>query len=295
MAETTDAHRTIGNTAVSVGSPWLFFAVTFAITWGFWLAAIALGVRFDSLAGFGLLLLGLIGPGAAGVGFVYLVYDERGRTDFWNRLAQGRRIGVRWGLVILLLPVVVTLTAAVVDLLVGGAGAAWGEGVREFGANPMAILPALLFASLPPLLEEMGWRGYALDRLQLRWSALTASLLLGAVWAVWHLPLFFVEGSFQRESVGFATPGFWMFMVGIVALSVAFTWVYNHTARSTLAIILLHGWINFTAETVEVADAFYYGLWVALAVVLTAIWGSKTLRGAEAVPGPPGTRDADGS
>lgn len=290
-----DTYRTIGNTSVGVGNPWLFFAVTFAITWGFWLAAIALGVSFDTAAGAVLLLIGLSGPGAAGIGFVYLVYDERGRADFWNRVTQVRRIGVRWGFVILLLPLGVTAAAVLIDALLGGPGAAWGEGVREFSSNPSAILPALFFATLPPILEELGWRGYALDRLQLNWSALSASLLLGVVWATWHLPLFFIEGSFQREEVGFATLGFWLFMIGIVALSVAFTWVFNHTSRSTLGIILLHGWINFTAEAVAIGDIFYYSSWVLLAVILTVVWGAETLTRADEVPRPPVGAERDGS
>jgi uncharacterized protein len=285
MSETSNP--TIGNTSLSVGDPWLFFAVTFVLTWSFWLLTIALGLSFSSGTGVLLLLLGLLGPGIAGIGFVYLVYDERGRTDFWDRVKGIRRIGIRWSLVILLLPLVVTVTAAVVDMLLGGPGATWGEGVQEFGVTPLSILPALFFATLPPLLEELGWRGYALDRLQLNWSALSASLILGVVWAVWHLPLFFVEGSFQAESVGFGTAGFWLFMIGIVALSVAFTWVYNHTARSILGIILLHGWINFTAETIEVAEIFYYPHWVLLAVLLVVIWGPRTLTNAEDVPHPP--------
>ncbi|MFD1646000.1 CPBP family intramembrane glutamic endopeptidase [Haloarchaeobius litoreus] len=281
---------TADSTSSPAGNPWLFFAVTYAITWGFWLAAIALGLRFDSAAGLGVLLAGLTGPGIAGIGFVYLVYDEPGRTDFWNRLTQVRRIGVRWALVILLVPVVVTIVAAVVALVSGDVGATLGAGVQEFAVNPLAILPSLFFATLPPLLEELGWRGYALDRLQLNWSALSASLILGVVWAVWHLPLFFVGGSFQAESVGFGTPGFWLFMVGVVALSVAFTWVYNHTARSILAIILFHGWVNFVSEAIEVGDVFYYGHWVLLAVLVTAIWGAKTLTSADEVPRPPHSR-----
>ncbi|WP_435347166.1 CPBP family intramembrane glutamic endopeptidase [Haloarchaeobius sp. HRN-SO-5] len=285
MGETS--RSTLGDTSISTGNPWVFFGVTYAITWGFWLAAIALGLRFDSAAGLALLLLGLTGPGVAGIGFVYLVYDERGRADFWNRLTQVRRIGVKWFLVILSVPVAVTLVAAVADTLLGGPGAVLGEGVQEFGVNPLAILPALFFATLPPILEELGWRGYALDRLQLDWSALSASLILGVVWAVWHLPLFFIGGSFQAESVGFGTIGFWLFMIGIVALSVTFTWVYNNTSRSILAIILFHGWVNFVSESIEVGDFFYYSHWVLLAVLLTAIWGPKTLTNAGEVPRPP--------
>ena len=262
----------------------MFFGATFAITWGCWLSAIGLGVSFDTALGAVLLLVGLVGPGAAGVGLTYAVYDERGRTDFWNRVRQVRRIGLRWFLVILTVPVVVTVVAAILDSLLAGPGVALGEGVQEFSVNPLAMLPALFFATLPPILEELGWRGYVLDRLQLGRSALTASLLLGIVWAVWHLPLFFIAGSFQREVVGFATTGFWLFMVGIVALSVIFTWVYNHTSRSVLGIVLLHGWVNFVSETVEVADQFYDPVWVLLAVLVVIIWGAKTLTNGDDVP-----------
>lgn len=269
------------------GVPWLFFGVTYAITWGFWGAAIALGVRFDSVAGFALLLLGLTGPGVAGVGFVYAAGDARGRADFWDRLTQVRRIGGRWLLVVFSLPVGVTLVAVAVDVLLGGPGATLGDGVRSVAASPLSVLPTLFFATLPPLLEELGWRGYALDRLQSSWSALDASLILGVVWAVWHLPLFFVAGSFQAESVGFGTTGFWLFVVGIVALSVVFTWVYNHTSRSILAIVLFHGWVNVVSEAVEVGDAIYYAHWVLLAALLTVVWGAATLTTAEEVPRPP--------
>jgi membrane protease YdiL (CAAX protease family) len=129
-----------------------------------------------------------------------------------------------------------------------------GEGVTQFEVNPLAILPALFFATLPPLLEELGWRGYALDRLQLQWSALSASVILGVVWALWHLPLFFIGGTHQHDVVGFATTSFWLSMAGIVALSVAMGWIYNNTARSIAAIVVFHGWVNFTAELMVVPD-----------------------------------------
>lgn len=175
------ASPTIGNTSISAGNPWLFFGVVFAITWGCWLAAIALGVRFDSAAGLVLLLVGLTGPGAAGIGFVYLVYDERGRADFWNRVKQVRRISGRWLLVMLLLAPVIAIVAASVEILLGGTSATLGDWLYEVDTNPVAFLPTLAFATLAPLLEELGWRGYALDRLQLRQSALVSSVILGAV------------------------------------------------------------------------------------------------------------------
>lgn len=273
----------------------MFFGVAFAITWGCWLAAIALGVRFDSAAGLGLLLLGLTGPGAAGIAFVYLVYDDRGRTDFWRRVRGVRRIGGRWLLAILLLAPVVAATAAALELLSGGTSATLGDWLYEVDTNPAAFLPTLAFATIAPLLEELGWRGYALDRLQLRWSALGASVILGVVWAVWHLPLFFIEGSYQHDTVGFGTLEFWLFMVGIVPVSVAFTWVYNNTERSILAVILMHGWTNFTLQSIELtgrSEVFHIGLWVVVVALLTAIWGAGTLTRDGELPHPPAERDA---
>jgi membrane protease YdiL (CAAX protease family) len=278
---------TIGSTSIAAGNPWVFFVVTYAITWGFWLSAIALGVSFDTALGVVLLLVGLAGPAAAGIGFTYLVYDNRGRTDFWNRLIQVRRIGLRWFFVILLIPVGVTIVAAIADSLLGGPGVVFGEALQQVGETPLGILPALFISTLPPLLEELGWRGYALDRLQMDRSALGAGILLGLVWAAWHLPLFFIRGSFHYEVVGFLTVGFWLFNIGVVALSVVFTWVYNHTARSILGIIVLHGWVNFVSDTIEVADQFYYPVWVLLAVLLVIRWGAKTLTNADDVPRPP--------
>ncbi|ELZ32412.1 hypothetical protein C474_06302 [Halogeometricum pallidum JCM 14848] len=160
------------------------YLVAVAGTWAFWLPAIGLGVRFDSAAGLALLLIGLSVPGALGIAFVYLTYDERGRTDFWNRVTQPQRFGILWFVVILLVPLGISVLAGVLDLLLGGTGPTWGEGVTEFSVDPLAILPALFFTTLPPILEELGWRGYALDRPQLKWSAFSASAVLGVVWAL---------------------------------------------------------------------------------------------------------------
>jgi len=282
-----DAEKDGKDTSDIIGSWWVYLAVAVSGTWIFWIPAVFLGVRFDSLAGLVLLLVGLAVPGLSGIVFVYLVYDEGGRADFWNRVTQPQRFGIRWLIVILLVPLGISVLAGVADLLLGGTGPVWGEGVTGFGANPLAMLPALFFATLPPILEELGWRGYALDRLQMNWSALIASLILGVVWASWHLPLFFVEATYQHDVVGFGTTGFWLFMSGTVALSVAISWVYNNTERSILGIIIFHGWVNFTAETIVVPDPVYYALWFVLAGTVVVIWGGGTLSEADEVSRPP--------
>jgi membrane protease YdiL (CAAX protease family) len=87
-----------------------------------------------------------------------------------------------------------------------------------------------------PLSEEIGWRGYALEKLQTRWSALTSSLIVGLVWALWHLPLFMMVGTSQHE-LGVSFTGL---LITLMASSILYTWLYNNTKRSLWSAILLH-------------------------------------------------------
>lgn len=104
---------------------------------------------------------------------------------------------------------------------------------RLFGTTanlPLLILPFFLFETVSNG-EEMGWRGYVLPRLQANHSALTASLILGAVWGIWHLPKFVGQGS---------TVLLGWFMVKILAESVLYTWLYNNTRGSLLLVTIFH-------------------------------------------------------
>ena len=265
--------------ASKLSSPWIYFAVTFAWTWFFWIIAILLRVGSDTAPGVVLQLLGVIGPMVTGIAFTYLTRDTEGRRDYWSRIIDPRRIGIGWLLVTILIAPALCVLGALLDILLGGAGATWGEAALRFSSQPLAIIPSILFASLIPFIEELGWRGYVLDRMQSKWNALVSSLILGVVWSLWHLPLFFIEGSYQ-QGLGIGTLAFWMFFLGIVPLTVTFTWIYNNTHRSTLAVILLHSMVNFSGELIaltERADAFWMLWWLVAAIVITAIWGLKTL------------------
>lgn len=111
-----------------------------------------------------------------------------------------------WYLVVLFEPVLATLIALAWASSLGGASFNFAHSsvVQQFpllaGVNPWALLvPVFLLSGLldGPFGEEPGWRGYALAKLQSRYNALVASLILGVLWAVWHLPFFFIEGSAQ--------------------------------------------------------------------------------------------------
>jgi membrane protease YdiL (CAAX protease family) len=223
-------------------------------------------------------LAGVLGPMITGIGFTYMTKHKAGRSDYWKRIVDFKRISAKWYLVIYLIVPVLHILAMMIDIIAGGNGATWGEAAQNVFSNPLSIIPSILFASLIPLIEELGWRGYALDRFQERHSALTSSLILGVVWSVWHLPLFFVPGSYQA-SLGVGTLAFWLFVIGIIPLNLPFTWIYNNTGRSTLAVILFHSMVNFTGELIalnERADTISIGLWFIAAISIAVIWGAKT-------------------
>jgi len=261
-----------------LSNPWIYILATFTWTWLIWGVAILTGATMETGAVYG--LLGVIGPMVMGIAFTYLTRDREGRRDYWKRVIDFKRIPGRWYLVIFLFVPVLNILSALFDVISGGSGATWGEAARNLLTNPLSIIPSILFATLIPFIEELGWRGYVLDRLQEKQSALVSSLILGVVWSLWHLPLFFVPGSYQAN-LGIGTLAFWLFMIGIVPLSLPFTWIYNNTGRSTLAVILFHAMVNFTGELIaltERADTYSIALWFVAAIGITAIWGAKTLR-----------------
>jgi membrane protease YdiL (CAAX protease family) len=95
------------------------------------------------------------------------------------------------------------------------------------------VYPALLAG---PLGEEIGWRGFALPRLQRLAGSVKASLILGILWAFWHAPIWF-SGQWSAPTV----PNIAVYVFWIVAVTFTFTWVFNNTQGSVLMAILLHG------------------------------------------------------
>ena len=271
---------TLKTTRPKLASAWVYFLATFAWTWLIWGTGILLGFTAETGEGLIVALLGVIGPLVTGIGFTYFTRDIEGRRDYWKRIIDFKRIPAKWYLVIFLFVPVLNGLAALLDRMSGGTGGTWGEAARNVLSDPLSIVPSILFASLIPFIEELGWRGYVLDRLQEKHTALVSSLILGAVWSLWHLPLFFVPGSYQA-GLGVGSLAFWLFMIGIVPLNLPFTWIYNNTGRSTLAVILFHAMVNFTGELMalsERADTLSIALWFVAAMTIATIWGTKTLR-----------------
>lgn len=259
-----------------LSSTWIFFAATFGWSWLIWTLTVLLGFDLSTTSGRELLSLAASGPAVVAIGLTYLTQNEIGRRDYWLRIIELRRISAGWYLVIFLLPPALFGLAALLDILSGGSGGIWGKQAEQFSAIPVYLIITLFLA---PFLEELGWRGYALDRLQLRWSALVSSLILGIAWAIWHLPVFFMKGTYQYN-LGVGSPAFWTYMISIVPMTILFTWIFNNNNRSTLSAILLHVMFNCTAEMfslTERAYTYFVVLEFVTVIAITMIWGAGTL------------------
>lgn len=217
--------------------PSLFFLGTFGWTWAFWWTAAASGQAWGRTTTVLLHALGGLGPVLVAALLVHR-HGRAARRDFWPRVWDPRRVSPRWWVVITAL--------AVLPYLVGR--------LSRPGDGPWLQLGALSFlvtGVAAGLVEEPGWRGYAQDALQRRHHVLTAAAIVGAAWALWHLPLFFVAGSFQN-GLGPWSARFWLFMLALLAWAVIFAWVYLATGRSILAVVVLHALSNAAAESVSV-------------------------------------------
>jgi len=199
------------------------------------------------------------------------------------RRAFATGFSMRWWLpTLLLMPIIGFLTAAILSLL--------GTEIPDWTAPTLvtALVTTITILFIGGGLEEFGWRGYALDRMQNGKNAVVASLVLGFFWGLWHLPLFFMEGTTQAEA---AIP-IWEFILQIMVLSVLFTWLYNNTGGSLLVAILFHTIGNTTGALLppyfatEIGRWVYFGLLLITSITIVLIWGHRSLNRDQTVPQP---------
>jgi len=145
--------------------------------------------------------------------------------------------------------------------------------------SPLELVPRIVLLFLIVGIvngEELAWRGFALPRLQAKYNALTSSLILGVLWAVFHLPLFFtVTGSSQ------AGWSFSNFLVTTVALTVLYTWMYNNTRGSVLMAYLFHAAANTWTQVFSIDHANGSLNWFVAGLILLAAMSVIVVSGAE--------------
>lgn len=206
-----------------------FLALAFGLTWG--IAALLILFTDQIVAIFGeismsnpLFILAVYSPGFAGVFLVWRHYGFRGLGSFFRRLTLWRASRLWWLFLILGTPVIFYAGAAVKGTI-----------SDPFPFSPWyQVLPALAIALFLGPIEEFGWRGLALPLLQRRFTPFWAGLILGIIWAVWHIPAFLMSGT-PQSAWSFAP-----YFAGVVAISVILTPLFNDSRGSLLIAVLYH-------------------------------------------------------
>ena len=255
--------------------PWVFFILTYVWTWGFFSISYMLGLSAESGSALGvvLVLCAVSGPAIIGIMLVYTSLTEEGQKDYWDRVFDFRKISLKWYCAIFFIVPAISILAAIIS-------GHWEQ--YSFSHKLPSLALTLLSVPLVPLLEELGWRGYVLDRLQEKYTAFISCIILGVLWWGWHLPLFFLPDSiFLLMPLGSLV--FWLYLFNTLAISIIIGWVYNNTGRSVLSAILLHIVLEFCANTgiipwdkpehiYNVTFLLLFSLWIFYA------YGGKTFR-----------------
>ncbi len=186
-------------------------------------------------------LLGGLGPLLVALWLIGRSYWRRDRNPwaFLMRVMDPTTLSWRSYAVTLGATAVLVFLPLFVEMLRVDDAGIWHTGPFVF------MIVGLVFGAL----EEVGWRGYAQEALQQTLPIWISGLVIGVFWSLWHLPLFFVEGTYQAQ-LGFGTLSFWTFMLNPIVASPFYAWLYNVTGRTAFAAVLYHGLGNLGRELV---------------------------------------------
>jgi uncharacterized protein len=261
-----------------------FFLLTFAISWAFWVPAALHSRGFISFPVPSTFPLAAFGPTLAALIFTAIFNRWGGLRVLLGRLFIWR-VGVLWYVFALLYPAAVSLATTALYVLFGGEAPDFSNPPILRGyplppevleISPLVLLPFFFLTQLlisSPMGEEIGWRGYALPRLQTTRSALWVSVILGMLWQLWHVPKMVAEGMTLSEA--FSLWG----LLGAVAVTILFTWMFNNTRGSLLLVLLFHTSFNVTGAFLSGVDAPLLTLvptWLIVGIVI-AVAGPRYL------------------
>lgn len=258
-----------------------FFLVTFLWSWLIWLPPILARLGFLPLEEnlltmitFPSIVLGAFGP-AVGAFYCLRKFNGKGAVRLYLRSLFDLRFGWQAWLISPLILGGITWLAWILPEL-------WGDPRLDMYLPSIWVFPPylLMMVFLGGGQEELGWRGYILDHMEERFGLWLGNLILGVVWAIWHLPLFFVPGSTQIFMP------FWGFVLNTIGLTWFFAWVRQISGKRTLAGLLVHGWSNaivpvfpilvLTSEATQIRYWIWAGLNFAVGLITMVVRSQTT-------------------
>jgi membrane protease YdiL (CAAX protease family) len=245
-----------------------FYILAFVISWIGLIPGVLVSrgvAQFDNPYVHLLGILFSIGPALAAVIMSQITQGKTGVQNLLRALLKWR-VGWVWYIAALLGPMVIFMAGQFITKIMGLTVVS-----SELESNPFLLGSAIFTVILSNTGEEIGWRGFALPHLQKRYNALAASLIVGLLWSLWHLPLVFLTGNLMAQS-----PLLWF--ISIVAVAFIYTWLYNSTQGSILLVALLHVSENlFGALIPGVSPVAYAFLNCVVATILILVFGKVNL------------------
>jgi len=250
----------------------VFFILSFAISWLLWLAPLLRSNNLVQLPEF-TEIFGMFAPFGPFIASFWLTsrdYGAPGSKSLWKK-GWSMDFDKKWLVpTIFLMPAIGLVTIGVLTLM--RQPIQWEAGISWSAAIPTFFI-IYFFNALP---EEYGWRGYALGLMQTRFNSLIASLILGALWGLWHLPLHFIDGTVQ------ANIPVYQFILQQMVLAIFYTWLFNNTRGSVLIAILFHTIANVVGAaipywTTNEGRWIGFSIQVLFAVAIILIWKPQQL------------------
>jgi membrane protease YdiL (CAAX protease family) len=263
-----------------------FFFLTFLFSWLLWLPGVLYTHQLISPGQFILNLMEIMnwvgGIGPSLIAFILTFNNEgkQGGKRLFRRILI-IKLGYWYFPVFLIIPLLLIL-AHILNMFFFGVEFPQTGLLSEFWLIPVVFLIFFIMQ----ISEEFGWRGYALDRLQKRWNALISSLIVGALWAIWHLPMFLSNGFPHYDN---HLP-FGQLFITLVSASIFITWLQNNCKGSLIPAMVIHALINISGEVLPLMAKSKnvqgdYTAWIIVnvlfiiaGILILILWGQKTLR-----------------
>jgi membrane protease YdiL (CAAX protease family) len=221
-----------------------YFVIAFAFSWAIWIPMALAGMRVYQGAVWPNHIPGLFGPMVAAFIMSALLAGRSGVADLLRRMFRWR-VEVKWYLAALS-PLAFFAVAVIVMAITGQGWPDLGE-LGKFSSLPIVMAPVmwLLLLLVGAYPEEIGWRGFAVPQLLKTRGLLMTALVIGVLWALWHVPSMFVIENYRQLGVAFLPA----FFFGIVSGSIFLAWLYRASGGSVFIVAVWHATYNLFSGT----------------------------------------------
>jgi len=266
--------------------PWKFFLLTFAYSWVIWIPSVLDGIGIELpfiVTGYSTVVV-IIGAFAPMMAAITLVVREEGwkGTRVFLGQALDFRIKPVYLVLALALPVLIHAITHYLALAVG-LDVAKTLIPTEIPVAPivLAIPTFILMLVIGGGQEEFGWRGYAQEPLQEKIGVVPASLVIGVIWGIWHLPLWFMTGDLHGAY------SFLAFVMMTTSISIVYAWLYNSSGKKLIIVMFFHAMNNTAAPLlpflhgIEGKPESAYWIYAAVNVIFGIIFAYVLIKGSK--------------